>query len=124
MVLVAVFVCPLYFMIRGRWGHFWINTVLYGLACVFLISILGSFLAPFFWFPAALHALWYWRQEWQLQMMTKQAELIASKIGMEGQQRFPPALRFCTDCGRPADSQNGGCPCSPSPLTAIQIERG
>ena len=74
--LSIIFVSPVYFMMRSQWGAFVLNSILYGMACLFLLSILGAMFAPFFWMLAVGHAGWHLRKE----MMVEHAELIATKL--------------------------------------------
>ena len=74
--LVIVFVSPLYFLVKKRWGGFVLNSFLYLLAVGFLVSIFGAWLAPFFWALAVGHAGWFAR----IDMMEKQAQLIWAKM--------------------------------------------
>jgi hypothetical protein len=74
--LCVIFVPPLYFALRKQWRPFALNAVLYGLACVLLISIIGAMFAPIFWALAVGHAGWHLRRE----LMTEHAELIAQKM--------------------------------------------
>jgi hypothetical protein len=76
MYLCIIFVSPLYFMARGKWGGFALNSILYGLACLCALSLIGLVIAPFFWMLAVGHAGWNLRQE----LMVQQADLIATKM--------------------------------------------
>lgn len=71
-----LFCSPLYFLTRKRWGAFAINATLYGLAWLFLITIIGAMFAPLFWFLAAGHASFSLRQE----TIEQHAELLATKM--------------------------------------------
>ena len=112
MILIVFFIPPLYFMIRGRWGEFFLNAIPYGLACLCVLSILGAWLAPFFWIPSAGHAAWQWRHEFVHQMMSQQADLIAEKMAaqFQGPMRLAQGP-FCPNCGRPVDPGSGMCFC-------------
>jgi hypothetical protein len=89
MYLCVIFISPVYFMIRKKWGAFTLNAILYGLAWVFLISILGAWIAPFFWMLAVGHAGWHLRKE----IVAEAAEVLATKMVEKlGQQSSPPAL--------------------------------
>jgi hypothetical protein len=74
--LCIIFLPPVYFMIRKKWAAFALNLVLYGLAWLFLISIIGAVIAPVFWALAVGHAGWHLRKE----LMVQHAELIATKM--------------------------------------------
>ncbi|MBC7820639.1 MAG: hypothetical protein IAG10_27455 [Planctomycetaceae bacterium] len=84
MYLVLLFVSPVYFLIRGKWLAFLLNAVLYSVACVFLISIIGAFIAPLFWALAVGHAGWHLRKE----LMLEHANMIAN--AMAAQMRHAP----------------------------------
>jgi hypothetical protein len=88
MYLCAVFIPPLYFAIRGKWVSFAINSIFYGLACLFALSIVGLPIAPFFWIISAAHAGFSLRKE----MMEEQATMIAKKMAeqmVRSQQQSP-----------------------------------
>ena len=72
----------MYFAIRQKWGAFVLNVILYGLACLFLISLIGAFIAPLFWVLAVGHAAWHLRRE----MMAEHAEMIATKMAEKMKQ--------------------------------------
>ena len=74
--LCILFVSPVYFMMRSQWGPFVLNAILYGMACLFLLSFFGAMFAPFFWMLAVGHAGWHLRKE----LMVEHAELIATKL--------------------------------------------
>jgi hypothetical protein len=76
MYLCIIFLSPLYFMIRGKWGGFVLNSILYGLACFCVISIIGIMIAPLFWMLAVGHASWSLRRE----LMEQNAIMIAEKM--------------------------------------------
>jgi hypothetical protein len=71
-ILSIVFVPPLYFLLRGRWGAFTINAMLCFMALITLFFGIGLI----FWILAVLHAGWAYRAEF----MEQQAERIASKV--------------------------------------------
>jgi hypothetical protein len=74
--LCILFIPPLYFLVRKKWGGFLINSVIYGMACIFVLTLAFIFVAPFFWIIAVCHASYYWRQEKAVQY----AELLATKM--------------------------------------------
>ena len=76
MYLCIFFVPPGYFLARKKWGGFVLNSILYGLACICLITIVGAMVAPFFWALAVGHAGFTYRKE----LMSVQADLIATKM--------------------------------------------
>ena len=76
MYLAIIFCSPIYFAVRKRWGAFTLNAILYGLGLLFLISVFGAFIAPFFWILGVGHAGWHLRRE----MMHEHAEIMATKM--------------------------------------------
>ncbi|MBI1175810.1 hypothetical protein GC207_00060 [bacterium] len=79
MYFCILFVSPLYFVLRRKWGAFFVNATLYGLAVIFLISIVGAVIAPLFWTLAVGHASWHLRKE----LAHEQAELLATKMAQK-----------------------------------------
>ena len=79
MFLCAIFISPLYFLIRGRWGGFVINAFFYGLAWLFLLSVFFAIVAPLFWVIAFTHAAWGIRKE----MAEEHAEMLATKMAQK-----------------------------------------
>ncbi len=73
MYLAIVFVSPLYFAIRKKWGAFVLNALLYLMAWV-TIWIFG--IGVIFWVLGVGHAGWHLRKE----LMQEHAELIATKM--------------------------------------------
>ena len=73
MYFIIIFVPPLYFLIRRKWGGFILNLALMVLAGV---TIFFFFIGFVFWILAIGHASWHYRRE----LMEKHAELIAAKI--------------------------------------------
>lgn len=80
--LAIIFVSPVYFLLRKKWGAFTLNAILYGTGLLFLISIIGAMIAPMFWILAVGHAGWHLRKE----QMEEQAEMIASKMAQKMKQ--------------------------------------
>ena len=80
MYFVVLFVSPLYFLLRKRWGGFIINAVLYGIALVFVASIFFAWFAVVPWLLAVIHATWHYRLELGREMMEEHASLIAAKM--------------------------------------------
>jgi hypothetical protein len=74
--LCVFFLPPLYFLTRKKWLGFIVNSVFYGIACMFVLMLPLIFMAPFFWLIAVFHASYYWRQERRIQ----DAELLATKM--------------------------------------------
>ena len=92
MFLCVLFIPPAYFIARKKWGVFVLNAILYGIACICVLSLIGIVVAPFFWLLAVGHAGWHLRRE----MMTQHAEMIATKMAekMKSEQgaSAPPKL--------------------------------
>ena len=74
--LALIFIPPAYFIARKKWGGFFLNAVLYGIACLCVISIVGIMAAPIFWILAVGHACFTFRRE----QAERQIELLASKM--------------------------------------------
>jgi len=85
--LCIIFIPPLYFMIRGRWGGFLLNSFLYGLALLCVLSIVGMPAAVVFWLLAVGHASWHLRRE----LMEEHADLIATKMAEKMNPKPPQA---------------------------------
>ena len=80
MLFVVLFVPPLYFLMRGKIGACIFNSFFYGLACLFLITIIFFWIAPFFWILSVAHAGWHLRKEMATQMIQEHAEVLATKM--------------------------------------------
>ena len=74
--LCILFLPPVYFLARKKWGGFCLNAVLYGIACLCVISIIGIMAAPIFWILAVGHASFTYRQE----RLDRATDRLASKI--------------------------------------------
>lgn len=74
--LCILFLSPAYFLSRKKWGGFFLNSILYGIACLCLISIVGAVVAPLFWLLAVGHASFSCRKE----QMERHADLVATKM--------------------------------------------
>lgn len=85
MYLIVIFIPPLYFAIRKKWGAFILNSILYGLALFCLLVFVLWFVVPFFWMLAVGHASWHLRRE----MMVEQAELLATKMAEKMKSTTP-----------------------------------
>lgn len=72
MYVIAFFVSPLYFLIRGKWGGFVINLFLYLLAIFTVFFGIGVF----FWAFGVAHAFFHLRKE----LMKEQAVMIAEEM--------------------------------------------
>lgn len=86
MYLTAIFLSPLYFAIKGRWGAFFLNSIFYGIAVVLLLTFVGAFLAPIPWFVAAVHAIMDYRK----QLVEEAATVMATKMAAAMRQPQPP----------------------------------
>ena len=87
--LCVIFVSPVYFAVRRNWRAFALNAMLYGFACVLLISIIGQAFASIFWALAVGHAGWHLKKE----LMTQQGELIATEMSEHPRESpSPPSL--------------------------------
>ncbi len=75
-ILCIIFISPLYFLNRKKWGAFMVNAFFYGLACLCVLSIVGIMIAPVFWLIALIHASYYYKKE----VVVEQAELLATKM--------------------------------------------
>jgi hypothetical protein len=76
MFLCVLFLPPVYFMVRGKWGGFILNAIFYGIAWICVFSIIGIVAAPIFWLLAVGHAGWHLRHE----RMMEHAEVLATKM--------------------------------------------
>jgi hypothetical protein len=74
--LALIFMPPVYFIVRKQWGGFMLNALLYGLAWLCVLSMVGIMIAPVFWALAVGQAAFACRKE----MLTHHAELIATKM--------------------------------------------
>jgi len=84
--LIIIFIPPIYFLMRSDWIGFCVNSVLFGLAWLLLVSIIGAVLSPLPWALAVGHASWTLRK----QLMEEQATIMARK--MAEAMRQPPKL--------------------------------
>ena len=73
MYLIVIFVSPVYFLIRKKWGAFVLNAILYLLA-LFTVFIFG--IGIIFWLLAVGHAGWHLRKE----LMKEHAQMIATEL--------------------------------------------
>ena len=85
MYLCIIFVSPVYFLTRQKWGGFALNSILYGLACLCVLSLVGMPIAPVFWLLSVGHAGFTYRKE----LMAHHAELIATKMAEKLQNQLP-----------------------------------
>jgi hypothetical protein len=70
---IILFLSPLYFLLRKKWGGFVANAILYVLAW---LTILIFGLGIIFWGLAVGHAMWTYRTE----LMEQGAEIFAKKL--------------------------------------------
>lgn len=75
MYLIIIFISPLYFLIRGKWLGFILNSVLYGLAVLTILFGIGIL----FWALAVGHAGWHLRRE----LMLEHAKMIAGEMAKQ-----------------------------------------
>ena len=87
MYLCIIFVPPVYFLARQKWGGFVLNGALYFLAFSCLITIVGIPLAILFWTLSVGHAGFTYRRE----LIAHHAELIATKMAEKLQNQPPKA---------------------------------
>lgn len=80
--LCILFLPPVYFLTRKKWGGFCLNAFLYGMAWLCVLSIVGMMGAPVFWILAVGHASFTYRRE----QMERHANLVASKMAEKLQQ--------------------------------------
>ena len=85
MILSVIFIPPLYFFTRKKWGHFIINSFFYGCACLCVIAFALIFLAPIFWGIAFVHAAWSYKSE----MRNKQVEHLATRMAEKMRETNP-----------------------------------
>ena len=86
MYLCIIFVSPLYFLIRKKWGGFVLNSILYGIACLCALSMIGIMVAPVFWILALGHASFTYRRE----MMAQHADMLATKMAEKMRETSKP----------------------------------
>jgi len=87
MYLCIIFASPVYFIVRQKWGGFVLNSILYGLACLCILTIVGLAVAPVFWALAVGHAGFTYRKD----LMAHHADLIATKMAEKLQNQPPKA---------------------------------
>lgn len=76
MYLCLIFIPPAYFLVRKKWGGLVLNSVLYGIACLCVLTIIGIWIAPFFWVLSVGHATFTYRKE----ATERHAEMLATKM--------------------------------------------
>lgn len=87
--LCLIFIPPVYFLTRKKYGGFILNSLIYGIACLCVLSIVGIPIAPLFWIFAVGHASFAYRRE----MMHQHVELIATKMA-EKMRETPTAPKI------------------------------
>jgi hypothetical protein len=83
----GIFIPPVYFLARQKWGGFVLNSILYGLACLCILMIVGIAIAPVFWALAVGHAGFTYRKE----LLAHHADMIATKMAEKLQNQPPKA---------------------------------
>jgi hypothetical protein len=74
--LCLIFVPPAYFLTRKKWGGFVLNSILYGIALLCVLTIIGIWVAPFFWILSVGHACFTYRRE----TVANHADMLAAKM--------------------------------------------
>jgi hypothetical protein len=74
--LCIIFIPPVYFISRKKWGGLVLNSILYGVACLCVLTIVFMAAAPFFWLLSVGHAVFSYRKE----LMAVHADMIATKM--------------------------------------------
>jgi len=74
--LALIFIPPVYFISRKKWGGLVLNSVFYGIACFFVATIALFFLAVPFWMLSVGHACFVYKRE----AAERHADLIATKM--------------------------------------------
>lgn len=85
MYLAIIFIPPVYFIARKKWPGFILNSILYGMACLCVLTIIGIWVAPFFWALSVGHAGFNYRKE----MMAVHADMIATKMAEKLKNQQP-----------------------------------
>jgi len=80
--LCIIFIPPVYFITRKKWGGFILNSILYGIACLCVLSMVGIIAAPIFWMVAVGHASFTYRRE----QLERHADLLATKMAEKMQK--------------------------------------
>lgn len=76
MYLCIIFIPPLYFLARKRWGGFILNAILYGIACLCVLTIALIPVGTVFWLLSVGHAGFTYRRE----LVASHAEMLATKM--------------------------------------------
>lgn len=87
MYLVAVFVPPLYFLIKKKWLAFIVTTFLFFLSLMFFIMVVLAPIGLILWGASAVCAVWDLRKV----LMHEHATIIAEKIAEAMRQQQPPS---------------------------------
>lgn len=93
MYLTAIFVPPIYFLIKKRWVGFVVTTGLFFLSLIFFIMVVLAPLGLILWGVSATCAVWNLRKELMHEHATIIAEKMAAKMTetMRQQQPAQPA---------------------------------
>jgi hypothetical protein len=86
--LCLIFIPPVYFLTRKKWGGFILNSILYCLAILCILSLIGMVIAPLFWLLAVGHAGFTYRKE----MMHVHADLLATKMAEKMRAPIQPPM--------------------------------
>lgn len=86
MYLCIILIPPAYFLARKKWGGFFLNSALYGMACLCILMIVFMWIAPFFWLLAVGHAGFAYRRE----LIVYQAEMIAARMAEKMRAQSKP----------------------------------
>lgn len=73
---MAVFIPPVYFMMKQRWIAFTIHSIIYLFAIIFTLTVVGAVIGIPLWFISATCAMWDLRK----QLMEEQATIMAEKM--------------------------------------------
>lgn len=86
MYLCIIFIPPVYFIARRKWPGFILNSILYGIACICLLTIVLAIFGVLFWALAVGHAGFTYQKE----LLSVHADLIATKLAEKMQNPPPP----------------------------------
>jgi len=89
--LCILFISPLYFLLRGQWLNFFVNSFFYGLAWLCVLSLFGIFIAPLFWMIALGHTSFCFRKEMRREFIEEQATAMATKMAEQMRKDLPPS---------------------------------
>ncbi len=84
--LVAMFLPPLYFLIKGKWVGFIIHSIIAFIALCLIITVGGAPIGIPLYFVSSVCAIWDLRKQLQMEQATAIAEKMAEKLN----QTRPP----------------------------------